>query len=140
MACDIPWMAGTGLRSTDWGQLCAKKLGQVERGKRMPRSPAVMIDASAMEPGRAEGQGCLAWGITSSPQRAEHGAYPVRCPLPVSWSHVTPAHRGLWGTAGQHHAVARAVMGSLFQGVSVPQAGPGAAPSFEVLHYSVIWH
>lgn len=44
-------------------------------------------------------------GITSSPQRAEHGGYLVLCPLPVSWSCVTPEDCASWGTARQHQAV-----------------------------------
>ena len=32
MACGIAWLEGMGLRSTDWGQLCTRKLGQVEKG------------------------------------------------------------------------------------------------------------
>lgn len=135
MGCGLAWLVGMGLRSTDWGQLCAKKLGQVEKGNQMPWSPAAMANPAAMEPGRAEGQGCLGWGITSSPLRDEHGGHPVLCPLPVSWSCVTPKDRAPWATARKHQAVAPGhVVGTLSQGVSAPRAGPGAAPSSEVLH------
>lgn len=120
-----------GLRSTDWGQLGAKKLGQVEKGNQMPWSPAVMVHPSAMETGREEGQGCLGWSITSSPLRAEHGGYAVLCPLPVSRSCVTPEYRGPWGTARQHQAVARGSHGEPAPGSECPL---GAAPSSEVLH------
>ena len=61
MACGIAWLVGVGLRSTEWGQLCAKKLGRWRRGTRMPWSPAVMVNP-AVEPSRMEGQGCLGWG------------------------------------------------------------------------------
>lgn len=46
-------------------------------------SPAVMVNPSATEPGKAEGQGCIVWVITCSSLRAECGGFPVLCPLPV---------------------------------------------------------
>lgn len=125
MACVIAWLVGMGLRSTEWGQLCAKKLGQMEKGYQMPWSPAVMVNPSAMEPCRVEGQGYLGWGITSSSLRAEHGGYPVLCPLPVSQSCVTPEDRAPWGTARQHQAVARGSRGEPAPGSECPPGWTG---------------
>lgn len=61
----------------------------MRKGNWLPWSPAGMIDPAAIEPGRAEGQGCRGWVITSSSLRAERGGFPVLCPLPVSQSSVT---------------------------------------------------
>lgn len=66
MTCGLAWLMCLGIRSAGWGQLCARKLGQMRKGNWLPWSPAVMVNPPVTEPGKAEGLGYIVWVITSS--------------------------------------------------------------------------